>query len=321
MGVVLGLAEVRDGKLQDASFEVVAALNSLRSQGAGEPVMALLGSGISALADDLAAHGVEVAVGDSPHFTDYNRGAWMRAMAQIVSQRQPSVVVVSHSANAMDFVPSLAARLHLPIASNCVALTWQGGSLQAVRQMYGGRANATVEFTHHPPIVALQPGAVAAAKEKPGGGRVTEFSPDLKPEEFRTKHLGYARAEKGEVDIATAGIVIAVGRGLKEKENLRVGEDLAKALGGVLAGSRPLIDSGWLPHDRQVGVSGKTVKPKLYIALGISGQVQHISGMKGAELIVAINKDANAPIFKVAHYGIVGDLFKVVPAMMREMKG
>jgi electron transfer flavoprotein alpha subunit len=233
---------------------------------------------------------------------------------------QPKVILFGHTSVGYDVAPRLAARHSWALATNVARAAWESNQVKAHRAAYGGRVHAELQLQGSPVLLTLQTGAFPAARDAKPGGKVEAGEAQVSEADSRQKVTGHVQPEATGVDIAQADVVVAIGRGLKEKENVKLAEELAKALGGVVAGSRPIVDAGWLPRDRQVGVSGKTVKAKLYVALGISGQVQHISGMKGCELIVAVNKDPNAPIFKVAHVGVTGDVFKVIPALMKELQ-
>jgi electron transfer flavoprotein alpha subunit len=315
---ILLVAEHRNGKLLDPTFEQVTAARRLSEKGAGPVHAALLGHGVDALAQPLAERGVQVHVVDSPALANETPGAYAKALDGLIAKLNPGVVLFGHTSVGYDVAPRLAARHGWPLVTNVARLDWAG---QAVvhRAAYGGRVQAEMQLQGGPALLTLQTGAFPAARDTRPGGGVQKGEAQVGETDTRQRVTGFVQPEATGVDISQAEVIVAVGRGLKDKENVKIAEELAKALGGVVAGSRPIVDAGWLPRDCQVGVSGKTVKAKLYVALGISGQVQHISGMKGCELIVAVNKDPNAPIFKVAHVGVTGDVFKVVPALMKEL--
>ncbi|HOK45828.1 MAG TPA: electron transfer flavoprotein subunit alpha/FixB family protein, partial [Bryobacteraceae bacterium] len=219
------------------------------------------------------------------------------------------------------YAPRLAARFRRALLSDAVSHRVEDGKLVLVRQLFQGKLNADVRFATEPPnFVSVQAGAYRADEIEQGKARVETFTPPLDPAAVRTRPSEPFRETQAGVDLSSASIIVSVGRGIKEKENLAIVEKLAEALGAELAASRPICDNGWLPMERQVGSSGQTVAPKLYLAIGISGAIQHLVGMKGSRTIVAINKDAGAPIFEVADYGIVGDLFEVVPALTEEIR-
>jgi len=257
----------------------------------------------------------QVLVIEDAKLKNFNADAYQKVLASLLQKFMPFITLISQSGFGMDLAPSLAVERNLPLVTDCYQIEVENGSLVANRQMYNGKINARVRTTDADGyLFTVRPASFASEKMEMRAEVVVLDSP-LKEEIAYRTFVDYVEAAVGAVDITQADIVIGVGRGIKEKENLSVAEDLAKSLGGVLACSRPVVDAGWLTKDRQVGSSGKTIKPKLYVALGISGAFQHVSGLKGTETLVAINKDPNAPIFGEADYGIVGDLFKVVPAL------
>jgi electron transfer flavoprotein alpha subunit len=221
----------------------------------------------------------------------------------------------------MDFAPSLAAHLKMPLATDCIGIEVEGETCSVTRQLYGGKINASVSFVKQGPYVAsLRPGAFPVLEKNPLAGEIVSHPSPLADEGLARRFLQYVEAAVGEVDITQADILVAVGRGIKEAANIPLVKEFADAIGGVLACSRPVVDKKWLPKGCQVGTSGKTVRPKVYIAIGISGAFQHVAGMKGAGTVIAINKDPKAPIFNVAQYGIVADLFKIVPVLKDKIK-
>jgi electron transfer flavoprotein alpha subunit len=233
----------------------------------------------------------------------------------------PSIVLFPHTYQVRDFAPKLATRFDKVLVSDTVGFRMDAGSPIFVRQLFQGKLNADVKLgAGEPHFVSIQAGAFRADQVEAGASQVEQFAPELTADKIRAKPLDPFRESARAVDLTSAEIIVSVGRGIKEKDNIPIVEELAKALGAELAASRPICDNGWLPMERQVGSSGQTVSPKMYLAVGISGAIQHLVGMKGAKTIVAINKDANAPIFEVADYGIVGDLFEVVPALVAEVK-
>jgi electron transfer flavoprotein alpha subunit len=243
----------------------------------------------------------------------YTADAYTAAVEELVRKVNPELVVFGHTYQTRDYAPKLAARFGRTLISDVIA----GKPPVFVRQMFQGKFNADVRLVGDGPhFVSIQAGAWRAIATEPA----ETFSPDLSASRLRQVPEAPFREAARAVDLTAADIIVAVGRGIKEKENIPVVEALAQALGAELAASRPICDAGWLPMDRQVGSSGQTVSPKVYVAVGISGAIQHLVGMKGAKTVVAINKDRDAPIFEVAHYGIVGDLFDVVPALVEELK-
>ncbi len=304
------------------SFETLAAAQQFGRE-LNEPVIAAVpGQGIEALAQQLADRRLERAVAvEHELLKDYTPDGYTAALRQFVEKLKPRVVVFPHTYQVRDFLPKLATALGRVAVSDVVAHRVEDGNLVLVRQYFQGKINADLAFAGEPPyFCSLQAGAYRADQAEAGTAPVEKFTPQLNAANIRTRPLDLFRESERAVDLSSAELIVSVGRGIKEAENIPVVEELAKALGAELAASRPICDAGWLPMDRQVGSSGPTVAPKRYMAVGISGAIQHLVGMKGSRTIVAINKDGNAPIFEVADYGIVGDLFQVVPALVEEVK-
>ena len=251
---------------------------------------------------------------------EYTADGYTAAVDALVRKTNPRIVLFPHTYQARDFAPKVATRFGQVLISDVIAARVEAGSPIFVRLLFQGKLNGDVRPTGNGPYFAsIQAGAWRADSLKSGSAEVETFSPRLDAANIREKPEAPFRESARAVDLTAAEIIVSVGRGIKEKENIPVVEELAKALGAELAASRPICDAGWLPMERQVGSSGQTVAPKVYMAVGISGAIQHLVGMKGAKTIVAINKDPNAPIFEVADYGIVGDLFEVVPALVEEV--
>jgi electron transfer flavoprotein alpha subunit len=314
---ILAITEQRDAKWNKASFETLAAAQQIATDTGSKLTAAVIGNGIAALADELAGKNVaEVLLIEHELLAAYTPDGFSLALAQVISQGGFDLVLLPHTYQVRDFAPKLAASLGKGMIGDCIAFRNEGGKLIFVRQMFQGKTVADVSFAGAAPWFAtFQAGAFRAdlAAAHPGGkAPVKKITVDLKPEQIRTKPLELFREAKQAVDLTQAPIIVAVGRGLKAPENI--------ALAEKLAASRPICDEGWLPMERQIGSSGQTVAPKLYLALGISGAIQHVVGMKGSRTIVAINKDQNAPIFEVADYGIVGDIFELIPALTEELE-
>jgi electron transfer flavoprotein alpha subunit len=317
--MMLVIAEQRDGRVNRASWEAVAA-----AQQAGTPVrIAVLGAGIDACAAELAAADVaEVIVVDAPALAEYTADGYVAGLAALIGQEQPSHVFLAHTYQTRDFAPALAARLGRPLVTDVTAIRMEGDRQIYVRPVFQGKLNADVEASGPAPhLVTVQIGAFRAdaAKRGPRPAPVRNAEIGVDASAIRQKPEAPFKEAKQAVDLSQAERIVAVGRGIKGQEHLKVAESLAQAMGAELAASRPICDAGWLPMDRQIGSSGQTVAPKLYVALGISGAIQHLVGMKGSRTIVAINKDPEAPIFEVADLGIVGDLFEIVPAIVAEL--
>jgi electron transfer flavoprotein alpha subunit len=316
---ILLITEQREGKWNKVSFETLAAAQQIAAEVKGALRAVIIGKGVSALASELAAKNLdEVLLLEHDLLENYTADGFSHALRQVIEQSKPDLILLPHTYQVRDFAPKLAASLGKGLVADCVGYRSDGGKLTFVRQMFQGRTAADVTFQGAAPWFAtFQAGAFRADQVADGGAKaaVKKVSVELKPEHIRTKPLELFREAKQAVDLTQAPIIVAIGRGIKEAANIPLAQKLAEALGAEIAASRPICDEGWLPMERQIGSSGQTVAPKLYLALGISGAIQHVVGMKGSRCIVAVNKDANAPIFEVADYGIVGDIFEVMPAL------
>ena len=315
---ILAVLEQRAGQWNRMSFETLAAAQQLAVEINGTAGAAVLGDGVDSLAAELGARGLEkvYAVGHEL-LKDYTPDGYVLALRQLIDRVQPSILLFPHTYQVRDFLPKLAASLNRTAVSDVVAHRVENGDLVLVRQLFQGKVNADVRFTGEGPhFASLQAGAYRADAAEAGSAPVEKFAPQIAAAEIRTRPMELFREAQRAVDLSAADIIVSVGRGIKEAENIPLVQKLADALGAELAASRPICDAGWLPMERQVGSSGQTVAPKMYMAVGISGAIQHLVGMKGSRTVVAINKDPNAPIFEVADYGIVGDLFQVVPELI-----
>jgi electron transfer flavoprotein alpha subunit len=320
--MILVVAEQREGKLNRASWEAVAAAQQLAG---GLPIKILvLGGATGSVPTDLAAAAVaEVLVAEHPALEPYTPDGYVMALQGLIDQQHPTLVAFAHSYRTRDFAPMLAARMRKPLITDITGVKGSGTDAVFVRPMFQGKLSAEVKPVGDAPhLLSFQIGAFRADAAQRGAAAapVTKVEPKLDASAIRQKPEAPFQEAKAAVDLSQADRIVAVGRGIKSQENLGIAEKLARALGAELAASRPICDSGWLPMERQIGSSGQTVAPKLYVALGISGAIQHLVGMKGARTIVAINKDADAPIFEVADYGIVGDLFEIAPALTTELE-
>ncbi|HTS51393.1 MAG TPA: electron transfer flavoprotein subunit alpha/FixB family protein [Bryobacteraceae bacterium] len=321
-GSVLVIMEQRGGAWSRMSWETLAAGQQLASQIGGTASAAVAGLGVSALASELASKKLDkVYAVEHQLLGAYTADGYTAALEQLIRKASPSLVLFPHTYQVRDFAPKLATRFNQVLISDTIGFRADSGAPVFARQLFQGKLNADLKAGGPGPhFASVQAGAFRADQLENGTAQVETFTPELSGDKIRAKPDAPFRESARAVDLTAADIIVSVGRGIKEKENIPIVEELAKALGAELAASRPICDSGWLPMERQVGSSGQTVSPKVYMAVGISGAIQHLVGMKGAKTIVAINKDANAPIFEVADYGIVGDLFEVVPALIEEVK-
>ncbi len=322
---ILVIAEQRQGKWNNTSFETLVAAQQIATATSGTVSTLVIGKGVTGLAEELAAKNVaEVLLVEHDLLEAYTPDGYCVALSQVISSAKPDLVLFPHTYQVRDFAPKLAASLGKGMIGDCIGYRYEGGKLVFVRQMFQGKTVADVTFAGAAPwFASFQSGAFRSdllSGHPAGKAPVTKVSVDLKPEQIRTKPLELFKEAKSAVDLTQAPLIVAIGRGIKAPENIPQAEALAKALGGEIAASRPICDEGWLPMERQIGSSGQTVAPKLYLALGISGAIQHVVGMKGARTIVAVNKDANAPIFEIADYGVVGDIFEIMPALTEALE-
>jgi electron transfer flavoprotein alpha subunit len=314
MSAIVTFAEQREGKLRRASLEAVSEARRLAAGLKGSVEAVLVGSGVGDLPGELARYGADrVHVFDQPELGAYATEPYARALAQVVGEVKPGVVLIPFTAMGKDLAPRVAARLGAGLVSDCVGLALEGGALQARRPMYAGKAYATVRWEGEPRMATLRPNVFALGQ--PDEGRKPEVQARTVDTAARARVKGVHAAAAGKVELTEAQIIVSGGRGLKGPENFHLVESLANALGAAVGASRAVVDAGWVDHQYQVGQTGKTVSPTLYVACGISGAIQHLAGMSSSKFIVAINKDADAPIFKVANYGVVGDVFEILPKL------
>ncbi len=322
---ILVITELRQGKWNNTSFETLAAAQQIAKDTSSTVSALVVGRSVAAFAGDLASKSVaEVLLLEHDLLDSYTPDGYCIALKQVVESTKPDLILFPHTYQVRDFAPQLAAMLGRGMIGDCIGYRYESGKLIFVRQMFQGKTAADVTFQSAAPwFASFQSGSFRAdllAAHPSGKAPVNKVSVDLKPEQIRTKPLDLFKEAKSAVDLTQAPIIVSIGRGIKAPENIPLAEALAKAIGGEIAASRPICDEGWLPMERQIGSSGQTVAPKLYLALGISGAIQHVVGMKGARTIVAINKDSNAPIFEIADYGIVGDIFEIMPALTEELQ-
>ena len=316
MSDVLAVAEHRGGELRDVSLEVISAGRELTEETGGELHLVVVGNGAERLAEDLNRVGVDVvhAFDDG---TEFNHDVSTQVIEQLAAAIDPRYILIPHSVNGLDYAPAVATRLQLPILSDAVALALDDG-LTVTREEYGGKVETTLAVADRA-VLTIRPTEWPVTEEV-GDASIEPFEATIDESAIRSSVNGFEEATGGDVDITESDFLISIGRGIEEEENLPLITELVEVTGATLSSSRPIVDNGWLPKNRQVGQSGKVVTPSVYVAIGISGAVQHVAGMKGADTIIAINTDPAAPIFDIADYGIVGDLFEVVPALIEEFE-
>lgn len=325
MTQIFVLAEHRQHKLRDTTWEAIAAGRQLAEGLGADLTCLLLGYNTADMADKLAKECAKVLVVDDPALENFNSEPFTKALTPILQDRSPFMLVMGNSNSVIDLAPSLAVSLDAALATDCFGFEVQDGKPLALRQMYSYKVNAKVSFKDAQRIiVTLRGGSFSFTPAGTAAGTVERLDSPIAGIQLKKRFVNFVEAEKGDVDLAAADIIVAIGRGIGDEEDLDMFKELASTLGGELACSRPIVDKNLLPKYHQVGTSGVEVKPKVYLALGISGAFQHLGGIKGSPLLVAVNKDPRAPIFRAAHYGIVGNLFDVVPALqekIEELKG
>ena len=324
MNTILLFVEQRDGMLNRTSLEALVAAQQIAAVTGGQIAAVVLGNTIVAVASEVAGKKLAAVYAvEDEKLSEYTPDGYVAALRQVVERVNPKFVIFSHTYRVRDFAPRLAAALSKPFVTDCVSLRDDGGDIIFTRQVFQGKINTDIRVSATPPIFAsFQVGAYRAelAEAADSPATVEHLPVDLSALEIRTRSEEKFQEAKQAVDLTQAPLIVSVGRGIKSQENLPLVQELADALGAEIAASRPICDNEWLPMDRQIGSSGQTVAPKLYLAVGISGAIQHVVGMKNSQTIVAINKDPEAPIFDIADYGIVGDLFEIVPALTAEIK-
>jgi electron transfer flavoprotein alpha subunit len=321
---ILVIVEQREGKLNRVSWETLTAGQALAAETSWTLEAAVAGSGVTNLANEIAGKKVaKVYAVESKKLDPYTPDAFAAALQQFIASKQPRLVLMPHTYQVRDFVPKLATAMERSAISDCIGYKKDGDRLLFTRQMFQGKLAADVSFACDAPwFVTFQNGAFRGDKVEAGAAPapVETVNVEIADNVIRNQPQEVFKEAKQAVDLTQAEIIVSVGRGIKEQKNIELAKQLAEALGGELAASRPICDSGWLPMDRQIGSSGQTVAPKLYLALGISGAIQHIVGMKGSRTIIAINKDSEAPIFEIADFAVVGNLFDIVPPLIEEVK-
>jgi electron transfer flavoprotein alpha subunit len=321
---ILVVVEQREGKLNRVSWETIAAGQAIAAQTGDTLEAAVVGSGVAAIAGEVAAKKLaKVYDVESAKLEPYTPDAFAYALKDFIQKHPAKLVLMPHTYQVRDFAPELATALETTAISDVIGYKYESGKLLFTRQMFQGKFVADVSFVGSGPcFVTFQNGSFRADKVEAGASLapVETVNVDIPDGVVRNQPQAVFKEAKQAVDLTQAEIIVSVGRGIKEQKNIDLAKQLADALGGELAASRPICDNGWLPMDRQIGSSGQTVAPKLYLALGISGAIQHIVGMKGARSIIAINKDSEAPIFEISDYAVVGNLFDIVPPLIEEVK-
>jgi len=313
-------AEQRENKFKKSAFEVVSAANTLAKESGSELVAVVIGDQVKAIASSLGAYGASrVIAAENPKLRQYSTTAFANIVSEIALKEKAEILLLPASAMGKDLAPRIAVKLDAGLASDCTALKWENSELIATRPVYAGKALVDVKITSARKVVTLRPNVFSAdqADGKEAAVETAEFT--LSDAEYSTM-VKETTQSSGRIDVAEADIIVSGGRGLKGPENFKLIEELAGVLGAAVGASRAVVDAGWRPHDEQVGQTGKTVSPSLYIAVGISGAIQHLAGMSSSKYIVAINKDKDAPIFQLADYGIVGDAFEIIPVFTKEVR-
>lgn len=321
---ILVVVEQREGKLNRVSWETITGAQSIAATTGATVEAAVFGNNIGGVAAEVAAKKLaKVYAVESPKLAQYTPDGAVAALRQLIEAKKPTLVLMPHTYQVRDFAPQLTTALGRTLISDAIGYRKDGDRLLFTRQMFQGKFAADVSFACEAPhFVTFQTGAFRGDQAEAGASAapVEVVNPQITDTAIRTQPEEPFKEAKQAVDLTQAEIIVSVGRGIKEQKNIELAQALATALGGEIAASRPICDAGWLPMDRQIGSSGQTVAPKLYLAVGISGAIQHIVGMKGARSIIAINKDAEAPIFEIADFGVVGNLFDILPALTEEVK-
>ncbi|RQH02590.1 electron transfer flavoprotein subunit alpha/FixB family protein [Natrarchaeobius oligotrophus] len=317
MSAVLVVADHRQGELRDVSYELVSAGDGLAEQSGGDLHLAVVGGDVDRFADELDLAGVD-AIHTIARGEEFNHDVYVESTEQLVESIEPTYVLGPNSVNGLDYLPAVANRLGRPLVTDAIDLETDGDRLELTRECYGGKVETTIELEGEA-VVSVREGEWPAATE-PGDASIEPFDVTIDEDAVGSTVTGFEEVTGGDVDITEADVLVSIGRGIEDEENLDLVRDLADALEATLSSSRPIVDNGWLPPNRQVGQSGKVVTPDVYVAIGISGAVQHVAGMKGSDTIVAINTDPDAPIMDIADYAIHDDLFDVVPALIEQFE-
>ncbi|ELY92839.1 electron transfer flavoprotein subunit alpha [Natrialba hulunbeirensis JCM 10989] len=317
MSDVLAVADHRRGDLRDVSYELITAGRQLADDTGGDLHLAVISGSVDNFAEKLNRDGVD-AIHTVSHGEEFNHDVYTQTITQLYDELAPQYVLTPNSVNGLDYAPAVANELDLPVVTDTVDLSVNGETLTATREMYGGKVETTNELEGDAVVTIRE--AEWPTAEGTGDASIAAFDAEIDEDAIGSTVNGFEEVGGGDVDISEADVLVSVGRGIEEEENLDIIRDLADALDATVSSSRPIVDNGWLPKNRQVGQSGKVVTPDVYIAIGISGAVQHVAGMKGSDTIVAINTDPNAPIMDIADYAIHDDLFDVVPALTEQFQ-
>lgn len=319
------IAEQRKGKLRESTFESILAAQELSAKHGGTITVILLGKEISSMAAEVEKYCHEALLLQDPLLENFNSTVYEGALLPLLKGKTSPIILIGHTSFGIELAPALSVALGIPLLTDCIGFEWKEGMWKVLRQIYSNKINAIFGVKPDSGVIAtIRPGAFSSLPLKELGGKKKSISPQILETNLKKTFVGYEEMVAGDVDISQSDMVVAIGRGIGESEKLSCIDSFAETIGGVVACSRPIVDKKWMPKSRQVGTSGVTVKPKIYIAIGISGAFQHVGGIKGSPLIIAINKDQKAPIFRIASYGIVNDLFQVVPILeklIKELKG
>ena len=320
MGGIFVVVEHRQGKIRDITLEMLAKAGELKKDLGGDRTAVLLGWETGPLTEALKGRADKILVIEDERLKYFEAEVYQAILQQLIQEFQPALTLIGQTSWGLDLAPCLAVQMGFPLVTDCLELKIEAGKPTALRQLYGGKVFARVSLKESPGYLAtIRPGAFSPdpSGDSPSAVVKKEFPPGLP--ESKKQILELVESEAGEVDVAQAEFLVSVGRGVGEEENLALVRELARSLGAVLSCSRPIVDKKWLPKYHQVGTSGKSVKPKVYLALGISGAFQHLAGISGAGTVIAVNKDPRAPIFRVAQYGVAQDMFKIIPALMEQI--
>jgi len=319
MSEIFVLIEHRQEEIRDVSFELLTRGREIAAKNDSRLTAIILGYNIDKMVESIKSEAHRIMIYDDEIFKDFNAESYQEVLSDLFTKEKPFLFLFGHTAYGMDLCPALATQLKVPFTTDCLDIEISGNNLKVVRQMFDGKLDAKVCLRENASYLLSMRASSFAATEGNLDAEICQMDSPVSTAPDYRRFIEYIEAATGDVDITKSDIVIGIGRGIKEQKNMAMIEDFAESIGGVVGCSRPIVDADWLPKDRQIGSSGKVVKPKLYIGIGISGAFQHIAGMKNAETIVAINKDANAPIFHEADYGIVDDLFKVIPNLKEKI--